>query len=197
MSAARAKRLEEVTDAAWQVIAKNGLDGASMREIAHHLGVTTGTLTHYFRKKDDLLEFALQEVTTRVGDRLKDALDGPPSSKLSRIVEALLPTEKARRDNQIVWLTFITVAFTKKFLKKHTRTKLVDLRSSLIEAVIEDRELSGHQSSISPEDEADMILCFTDGLGVHTIVDKNRFPRERQIELTNKFLSAIRNHPPV
>ena len=32
------RRKEQVADAAWEVIAKKGLAGASMREIAQHLG---------------------------------------------------------------------------------------------------------------------------------------------------------------
>ena len=188
------QRQEEVANAAWQVIAKMGLEGASMREIAHHLGVTTGTLTHYFRNKDDLLKVALQGVEARLNSRIRKALDGPPSSKLSRIVEALLPFDKARRDNERVWLTFIAGAFTKNFLQKQTRTKSLNFRSTLIQTIIEDRELSGHQPATSPEDEADLIMCFTEGLCVYSIVDKGRFPRERQLKLAKEVLAAIRNH---
>lgn len=188
------RRKEEVAGAAWEVIAKNGLAGASMREIAQHLGVTVGTLTHYFRNKDQLLELALTGVLKRVSDRLKDLTGTPPISRLMKMVEALLPTDEVRHDNQKVWLTFIAGTFANRALGKQSREGLLALRSSVTEMIIEDREQSGQNPVLSPEDEADLILCFTEGLCVHSIIDKNRFPAERQLALAKEMLTAIHVH---
>ena len=51
---------EQVARVTWQLLAKSGFESTSMREIAKELGTTTGTLTHYFRNKDDLVEFTNQ-----------------------------------------------------------------------------------------------------------------------------------------
>ena len=101
------RRKEQVADAAWEVIAKKGLAGASMREIAQHLGVTIGTLTHNFRNKNQLLEMAQTGVFKRVTDRSRNLAEAPPSSRLIKMVEALLPTDETRHDNEKVWVTFI------------------------------------------------------------------------------------------
>jgi AcrR family transcriptional regulator len=44
----RDRRLD-VSEAAWRVIAREGLDRTSLRAIAQELGCTTGVVTHYFR----------------------------------------------------------------------------------------------------------------------------------------------------
>ncbi|MHC5718782.1 MAG: TetR family transcriptional regulator, partial [Nostoc sp.] len=51
----------EVTKAAWRVIVREGLDRASMRAIAQELGSSTGVVTHYFRDKEELTLFALEQ----------------------------------------------------------------------------------------------------------------------------------------
>ena len=99
------RRKEQVADAAWEVIAKKGLAGASMREIAQHLGATIGTLTDYFRNKTQLLEMAQTGVLKRVTDRFRNLAEAPPSSRLIKMVEALLPTDETRHDNEKVWVT--------------------------------------------------------------------------------------------
>ena len=49
----------EVSEAAWKVIVREGLDRTSMRAIARELDCTTGVVTHYFRDKQELILFAL------------------------------------------------------------------------------------------------------------------------------------------
>lgn len=52
----------KVAQAAWRVIVREGLDRASMRAIAQELGSSTGVVTHYFRDKEELILFALEQV---------------------------------------------------------------------------------------------------------------------------------------
>ncbi len=51
----------EVAQAAWRVIVREGLDRTSMRAIAQELGSSTGVVTHYFRDKEELILFALEQ----------------------------------------------------------------------------------------------------------------------------------------
>jgi AcrR family transcriptional regulator len=67
-----ATRRLEVLDATWRVIAREGIDGASVREIAHELGASTGVLSHYFRNKDEILRAALQLAHTRTTERARE-----------------------------------------------------------------------------------------------------------------------------
>ena len=51
-----------IIEATCDVIAADGLEGASLRRIAESLECTTGLITHYFSSKDDLLVTALERV---------------------------------------------------------------------------------------------------------------------------------------
>src|SRR5580692_1468139 len=63
-------RRAELVDAAWRVIAAEGLEAATMRRIAQAAGCTTGRVTHYFYSKDDMLVAALREVHRRAAERM-------------------------------------------------------------------------------------------------------------------------------
>ena len=69
-----------------------------------------------------------------------------------------------------------------------------DLRSIVTDMIIEDRKLSGHNPVLSPEDEAYLILFFTEGLGIFSIIDKERFLAERQLALARGMLTANHVH---
>src|SRR3712207_14978 len=68
------ERREEIADAVWRVIEREGLEGASLRDIAREAGHTTGVISHYFRDKRELLAFAFQLVVERSAARIARAI---------------------------------------------------------------------------------------------------------------------------
>jgi len=72
------QRRVELADAAARVIARNGIDGASLREVAAEAGWTTGALVHYFANKRELLAFTLQ---ASLDQRRSRHADRPTSSE--------------------------------------------------------------------------------------------------------------------
>ena len=66
------QRRGELAEAAARVIARSGIDGASMREVAAEAGWTTGALVHYFANKQELLAFTLQASLDRRRARHSD-----------------------------------------------------------------------------------------------------------------------------
>lgn len=55
------ERREQILDAAMEVFACKGFEGATVRDIARRIGVTEGLLYHYFESKDDLLNACWKE----------------------------------------------------------------------------------------------------------------------------------------
>ena len=64
------ERRLELVDATWRIIARQGLEGATMREIAMEAGFANGALKPYFPTKDTLLEFAFSHVFNRTNQRI-------------------------------------------------------------------------------------------------------------------------------
>lgn len=64
------QRRLELVDATWRIIARHGIEGATMRDIALEAGFSNGALKPYFPSKDDLLTFAFRHVFNRTNQRI-------------------------------------------------------------------------------------------------------------------------------
>ena len=65
------ERRLELVDATWRIIARLGIEGATMREIATEAGFANGALKPYFPTKDTLLTFAFGHVFNRTNERIR------------------------------------------------------------------------------------------------------------------------------
>jgi AcrR family transcriptional regulator len=70
------ERRLELVDATWRIIARLGIEGATMREIALEAGFANGALKPYFPTKDTLLEFAFGHVFNRTNQRIATVTEG-------------------------------------------------------------------------------------------------------------------------
>jgi AcrR family transcriptional regulator len=70
------ERRLELVDATWRIIARHGIEGATMREIATEAGFANGALKPYFPTKDTLLEFAFGHVFNRTNERIAQRTAG-------------------------------------------------------------------------------------------------------------------------
>ena len=70
------QRRLELVDATWRIIARLGIESATMREIALEAGFANGALKPYFPTKDDLLTFAFGHVFNRTNERIAGVTAG-------------------------------------------------------------------------------------------------------------------------
>ncbi|MBS1890927.1 MAG: TetR family transcriptional regulator, partial [Actinobacteria bacterium] len=91
-------RREELVLAAWRVIAANGIDEVTIRDIARESGYSSGVLAHYFKNKDDLLAHALQLSHTRIRKRYDAEVEETSSAvdALRAILIDNLPIDEQR-----------------------------------------------------------------------------------------------------
>jgi AcrR family transcriptional regulator len=103
----------EIARVAAQVIADAGLDHASMREIASRMGITTGTITHHFRDREDLLRTTFEVTVSAARERASaQAADREGLDHLTGFLSEGLPMDEARRIESSVWLAFSMSATT-------------------------------------------------------------------------------------
>src|SRR5687767_9766745 len=80
-----ALRRQEVVEAVFRIIAADGLERASLREVADEAELAVGSVRHYFASSDELLTHSFGVVVDRVvgrltaaDDRLAEVLPGTP-----------------------------------------------------------------------------------------------------------------------
>lgn len=89
-----AKRKEMIAEAAWKVILEQGMEGASVRNIAKEAGISLGSLRYYFASQNDLLGFARDLIYQKTAERMTRIfkLDMPPKEKIVQVLLDLMPT---------------------------------------------------------------------------------------------------------
>lgn len=116
------ERRKVVSDAAVRIMARTGIEGASLRNLATETGLSIGAIRHYFESHDELMVSTMRElgrrirqrVTTR-SDRLLTAdLTSPDAvaDLVAELLAELLPLGPAHREDMAAWLAFVAAART-------------------------------------------------------------------------------------
>lgn len=158
-------RRQELGEAVWRVVRRDGLESASVREVAREAGVSMGTLRHYFGTQAELMVFALQLVIERIKERLA-VLEIPedPLAAARAVFAELLPLDKERQAENEVWLAFTARSLVEPTLQS-LRHEAHDLLRDACRRWITPLLPGATKETI--EMEVERFFALLDGLAVH------------------------------
>ena len=90
------ERRDQLVDAAFRVIARDGLAGTSMRAVAKEAGCTIGLINHWFASRDDLIEATFDRAIKMELEHAA-AIATDPASYIEASSQ-FLPVDDRRRD---------------------------------------------------------------------------------------------------
>lgn len=183
------ERRQLIAKATWNVIAREGLGGASVRSIAKEANLSLGAVRHYFQTQDELLEFAMQLVDEQVTERIMEHINSPqsPKEQVLNIFMELIPTEENIVEMQ-VYLEYILYKIRKKDLQKDSvHEAIVSILNRLYKAELLKKD-------INLEEEIVYLHALIDGLALHLLmgvvsIDRNRIRYLIEKELNRIFVS--------
>jgi AcrR family transcriptional regulator len=180
-------RRRDVSEAVWQVLARSGFGGLTLRAVATEMGASTGLLTHYFPSKDALIRHALEVAEERTATRpLREG-------GLREALLDILPLDPASRTMNRVWVSSWDGALADPDLGAAERARYKRWRARL-RPLVEEAQRRGELPPGDPDDLVATVAAFTHGLVVQALFDPRTFPRTRQVALLDAFLDALR-HP--
>jgi TetR/AcrR family transcriptional repressor of bet genes len=172
-----AARRAELVDAAWRVIAAEGLEAATVRRIAQAAGCTTGLVTHYFESKDDMLVAALREVHRRAGQRMIRHVGGADiADVLLEVILDALPMDQDRQLEWKVWLAFWGRAATDERLRQEQQRRYAEWRGLLGKLI---RRAHPADTAAERRTAVDLIAGAIDGLGIQATLEPAKFTDAR------------------
>ena len=171
------QRRTELTDATARVIARSGLEAATMREIAAEAGWTTGALTHYFTDKHDLLLATFQASLAARRSRRADRVGTSAIDRLRASLEGALPLDDDRRRHWLVTLACCTQASGDEQLAAAQRDAYREFRDYVADLVRE----SGIAAGEDPVSAAERLIAIADGVAVQALFDPQSWPPQRQL----------------
>ncbi len=186
------ERREDVAEAAWCVIGRNGLEGATLREISREAGFTTGVVQHYFRHRDELLAFVAQQISEQAAERTMAAINtcAPGKACLRKLLEVLVPVDLRTARVSALLSFWARSAVDPVHNTIHVRQYEAVRKAfrSQVRAAIEQGEISTDRPL---EDLTDHLLSFGDGLCVRSGMEPERFPQQRRSAMMDAVLAGL------
>lgn len=164
-------RRREVAEAVFRVVRRDGVEQASLRNVADEAGLAVGSVRHYFADHDDLLRFALKELTDRLERRIAVHVEAVRSASaregrrraVENLLGELLPLDADRRDEAGIWLAFSTAARTRPTLRREARRLHEGMR------VVVGKVLAGGGVP-DAEVETERLAALLDGLALNGVL---------------------------
>jgi AcrR family transcriptional regulator len=185
-----AERRAELADVTARQIAAVGIERLRLRDVAKLGGWTTGTVSHYFADKRQLLLATFRSQTETARRRLADAIrDG--ADQLEAIVESTLPLDEARMLTWQVWLAFWGAAVGDPELGDEQRARYQGFRDAC-ETAVRARQDGGHfRADLDPAHEARRLVALIDGIAVQAVFASELWPPEEQRRLIEQHLAGL------
>lgn len=179
-------RRDELAAAAARVIARAGIGGASMRQVAAEAGWTTGTLVHYFRNKRELLRFTLEtSLEQRRAERPhRQSLE--PDQALRATLVGALPLDDRARLHWMVTIAFCAQAATDPELARIQRDAYRDFRAQVADHVA----AAGRAADAGSVAEAERLIAVVDGIAIQALFDPDSWPPEHQLAALDTALDG-------
>lgn len=187
------QRRQDVVEAVFRIIASDGLERASLREVADEAGLAVGSVRHYFSSSEELLVHSFGVVVDRITRRLGEAAQAvaactPATSEHREAVLTLLgqilPLDEERAVDSCVWLAFKNAARIRPFLLPEADRSHRAVAAAMGQLVMQltapasgmfedatDSDPGGHivdrQALVT---EAERLLAVLEGLSMHALL---------------------------
>ncbi|MGC4747022.1 TetR/AcrR family transcriptional regulator [Micromonospora sp. DT201] len=168
-------RRTELAEAVWRIVMRDGLEQASVRNVAREAGLSMGSLRHFFTTQSELLGFALRLVGERIEQRIR-AVDttGDPRAVVRSMIDEMLPLDRPRRGECTVWLAFTARALvepTMAGLRKEIDNRLTDAFTTMIRRLADAGAL---RPGLDQRVEAERLYALVDGVILHALLHPGR-----------------------
>lgn len=185
-------RREEVARATWQVIAKRGIEAATMREIAKEARCSTGILVHYFEDKDEMLLYALRLAAAHEAGRMaKRKQQASGHEALRNVLQEALPLDKERRLEWQIWVNFWSRATANVSMSEEQKRWYEEYRNGVRDILLDGQRSGVFREDMNASQEADAVVAFVDGIGMHATQEPRRFPPKYQVAMLDRYLSNL------
>lgn len=191
-------RRREVVEAVWRIIAVDGLERASLREVADEAGLAVGSVRHYFAGSDELLAFSFATVIDSIVARLESALpalQGQPADSpegrgaVLTLLGELLPLDEQRAVEACVWMAFRNAARIRPYLvaeADRSHREVAAVIGRVITALV-----PGDVSDEALVVEAERLLATLDGLCMHALLQPGWMTARMCTDVLERHLDGL------
>lgn len=188
----RERRRVEIVNATWRIIARKGIEHATMREIAAEAGLANGALKPYFPAKDDLLTAAFEHVFNRTNERIAASVSGKRGlSALVALCREVLPLDEERVNEARIVVPFWQNAMTDQDKVRFHAESLDQWRTAIVAYLEQARQAGEITSPVRSEDVAEQLLTLMVGAQVLAALSDHAEPPGRFDAQLHSYLELL------
>jgi AcrR family transcriptional regulator len=203
-------RRQEVVDAVFRIIASDGLERASLREVADEAELAVGSVRHYFGSSDELLLHSFGVVVDRIlgrlsaaDERLAEARPGTPEhhDSVLTLLGEFLPLDEERAVDACVWIAFKHAARTKPFLAPEADRSHRAVAAIVGRLVMDLSPAAAAETTDTDRDqqrlvtEAERLLATLDGLTMHALLQPEWMTAQMCTDVLEAHLTGLSGRP--
>lgn len=179
-----------IAEAACAIIASEGMEQATVRNIAAKAGMSLGAVRHYFPTQAELFAYTMNLVKERVQARIESIKSAglPPRERAVRLLLELIPHDPDTSLEMEVWFAYIYHGKHADGLPDGPQDDLLQGMGRIL------RELDRNgllKPGLDLDVETETLYALVDGLALHALVDPNRLGRERITRVLHRYLDTI------
>jgi AcrR family transcriptional regulator len=186
------QRRSELAQAVWTVIRRDGLQRASVRNVAREAGLSMGSLRHYFASQSELLCFAMQLVGDRARARVAALEPGAdPRRQGEQLLAELVPLDDERRAESEAWLAFTGHALVdpaQRAIHQRIHDQLNGACATAI-TILADAGLTAEGLDVALE--ASRLHALLDGLALHAVMRPEQVTPSRITAVIARHLDTL------
>ncbi len=198
-------RREEIAQALWRVVRRDGIRAASVRTVAAEAGWSAGAVRYYFPDQEGLLKFAMDLVVRRVGERFaaltaRGGTKGSPTTVALRYLEEVLPLDVERMAEFDVWLAFMVQAQAETgagALHTNVETANDGLRELCAELLTALSDAGALREGLDLRLETERLHALLDGLALHAVIQPARSTPSRVRRLLRLHIESLLGQKPL
>ncbi|MBE7684215.1 MULTISPECIES: TetR/AcrR family transcriptional regulator [Paenibacillus] len=181
-----------VAEAAWRIIRRDGMEQASVRNIAEEAGISAGSMRHYFSTQSELLLYAMNLVTERVSNRIKQmSFNGSPMENMKHLLLEFMPNTDEKMAEMEVWFAFTAKSKTDPALKALADKVYDEIRQAVATVIMHLVKLNLSRPDLNEELEIERLYALVDGLSIHAVLRPDQMTSEIMENALSLHLAAL------
>ncbi|HSP75200.1 MAG TPA: TetR/AcrR family transcriptional regulator [Cryobacterium sp.] len=186
------RRRVELVEATWRIIARHGIEGATMRDIAAEAGFANGALKPYFPTKDDLLAFAFSHVFSQTSRRMTEAtVDRSGLGALRAYCLEILPLDDIRISEARIVIPFWQKALTDAAKAELHASAMLQWRNTICDHLQEARAAGELRTPLPDEDLAGLLMNLVLGAQITAVLSPVENSPDRLVAQLDACLRLI------
>ncbi|SHF22423.1 transcriptional regulator, TetR family [Seinonella peptonophila] len=191
------KQREKVAAAVWRVATREGIEKASVRNIAKEAGLPVSTMRHYFTNQSELLLFAMKSILSGIEQRVyekirRDYTENPDMTAFEAAKRMSMFFIHIDHELEIkIWLSFTAKSLYDAEMKQLSNEMYMDLYGAMKQVIEVLQQAKLTKVDLDVELEIDRLYALVDGIAIHRLIKPDWMTRAKAERLITHHLESL------